>query len=166
MLTMYRYNIGVIGGSIADEKYCKIAYAIGKRLAENNCAVFCGGDGGIMECVSHGVYDANGMVVGILPGGNRMDGNKYLSLAIPTGIGYMRNFLIVRASDAIIAIEGYSGTTSEAAFALTEGKTVISVGDLEIKTKSTDGNLIYENDPEKVVYIAMDEAEKLIKKFH
>ncbi|WP_337860773.1 TIGR00725 family protein [Ferroplasma sp.] len=161
---MYQYHIGVIGGSFADEKYCQIAYKIGEKLAENNCAVFCGGNGGIMECVAHGVYDNKGMVIGILPGEDRMAGNKYLSLAIPTGIGYLRNFFIVRASDAIIAIEGYSGTTSEAAFALTEGKTVISVGELNINTKHGDGKLIKENDPEKVISIALDEAKKFIKK--
>lgn len=163
---MYKYNIGVIGGSFADKKYCNIAYEVGKKLAENNCAVFCGGKEGIMECVSHGVHDSNGMVVGILPGENRMEGNKYLSLTIPTGIGYMRNFLIIRASDAIIAIEGYSGTTSEAAFAITEGKTVVSIGNLQIKTKDTDGKLVHENDPEKAVEIAIQEAKNFVEKFH
>ncbi len=163
---MYKYHIGVIGGSFADKKYCSIAYDVGKGLAENNCAVFCGGNGGIMECVAHGVQDNNGMVVGILPGENRMEGNKYLSLAIPTGIGYMRNFLIIRASDAIIAIEGYSGTTSEAAFAMTEGKTVVSIGDLEIKAKETDGKIIHENNPGKAVEIAIQEAKNFVKKFY
>ena len=38
-------------------------------------------------------------IIGILPDGNRLNGNKYLSLAIPTGVGYLRNFFIVRASD-------------------------------------------------------------------
>jgi uncharacterized protein (TIGR00725 family) len=163
---MYKYHIGVIGGSFADEKYCNIAYEVGKLLAENNCAVFCGGKEGIMECVSHGVHDNNGMVIGILPGENRMEGNKYLSLAIPTGIGYLRNFFIIRASDALIAIEGYSGTTSEAAFALTEGKTVVSIGDLKIKTKDTDGKIINENDPKIAVEIAMNEAKKFVEKFY
>ena len=114
-----------------------------------------------MECVSHGVYDNNGMVIGILPGENRMEGNKYLSVAIPTGIGYLRNFFIIRASDALIAIEGYSGTTSEAAFALTEGKTVISIGDLKIRTKDTDGKIINENNPKIAVEIAINEAKTI-----
>jgi uncharacterized protein (TIGR00725 family) len=163
---MYDYHIGVIGGSFADENYCRIAYDVGKYLAESNCAVFCGGNGGIMECVSHGVHDNGGMVIGILPGDNRKDGNMYLSLAIPTGIGYLRNFFIVRASDAIIAIEGYSGTTSEAAFALTEGKSVISIGDLHIKTKNGDGNMIYENNPKKAVEIALKEGKKFLDTNH
>jgi len=163
---MYKYHIGVIGGSYADERYCNIAYEVGKQLAENNCAVFCGGKEGIMECVSHGVSDNKGMVIGILPGENRMEGNKYLSVAIPTGIGYLRNFFIIRASDALIAIEGYSGTTSEAAFALTEGKTVVSIGNLKIKTKNTDGKIINENNPKIAVEIAINEAKKFVEKFY
>jgi predicted Rossmann-fold nucleotide-binding protein len=84
---------------------------------------------------------------------------------MPTGIGYLRNFFIIRASDAIIAIEGYSGTTSEAAFAISEGKSVVSIGDLQIRTKDNDGKIIYENDPQKAVFIALHEARKYIEKF-
>ncbi len=157
---MYNYYIGVIGGSVTDEKHCSIAYEVGKYLALRNCAVFCGGGGGIMDCVSHGVHDAGGMIIGILPDKCRKNGNEYLSLAIPTGIGYLRNFLIVRASDALIAINGFSGTTSEAAFALTEGKSVISIGKLQIKLKKNDGKLMFENDPERAVEMAIEEAKK------
>ena len=159
---MYNYNIGVIGGSITDKTHCDIAYTLGKYLSSRNCAVFCGGGSGIMECVSRGVHDGGGMVIGILPDGNRMNGNKYLSLTIPTGIGYLRNFLIVRASDALIAIDGYSGTTSEAAFALTEGKSVISIDELYIRRKESDGKIIFEKDPERAVEIAIEEAEKFL----
>ena len=159
---MYNYHIGVIGGSVTDRKHCEIAYSVGKSLASRNCVVFCGGGSGIMECVSKGVHDADGMVIGILPDSNRMKGNKYLSLAIPTGIGYLRNFFIIRASDALIAIDGYSGTTSEAAFALTEGKSVISIGDLNIRRKESDGKIIFEEEPERAVEIAIKEAEKFL----
>jgi uncharacterized protein (TIGR00725 family) len=159
---MYDYHIGVIGGSITDKAHCEIAYDVGKYLASRNCAVFCGGEGGIMECVSNGVHDAHGMIIGILPERNRKSGNKYLSLAIPTGIGYLRNFLIIRACDALIAIDGYTGTTSEAAFALTEGKSVISMGRLDIRRKEKDGKLLFEENPEKAVELAINEAKKYI----
>ena len=45
---MYGYHIGVIGGRFAGEKDCNIAYNVDNYLAENNCAVFCGGKEGIM----------------------------------------------------------------------------------------------------------------------
>ena len=38
---------------------------------------------------------------------------------------------------------------SEAAFAISEGKSVVSIGDLQIRTKDNDGKIIYENDPQK-----------------
>ncbi|SMD30840.1 TIGR00725 family protein [Picrophilus oshimae] len=157
---MHAINIGIIGGSHTDDYYCSIAYKVGELLAKKNIVVICGGKEGIMECVSKGVSDNNGIVIGILPGNDKTEGNRYLTIAMPTGIGYMRNFLIVRASDALIAIEGFSGTTSEAAFAISEGKTVVSIGDLDIKRKETDGKLIRASDPEEAVEIAILEATK------
>lgn len=155
------YNIGVIGGSTADDSYMPIAYEVGRLLANEKATVFCGGLGGVMEWVSRGVCEENGIVVGILPGYLATEGNKFLSIRMPTGIGYMRNFLIVRASEAIIAIDGSSGTLSEASFAITEGKTVVSIGELEIDhRKPGDGMFIHASDPVEAVDIAIHEAEK------
>jgi len=74
----------------------------------------------------------NGLVIGILPGNRPEDGNKYLSAALPTGLGYARNFLVVRAGKVVIAIDGSVGTISEASFALNEGKKVIEIGDMDL----------------------------------
>ena len=136
-------NIGVIGGSTAEKKYLEIAEKIGRLLASRNVVVICGGKNGVMESVSRGVHDAGGIVVGILPGLSTSEGNAHLTVAIPTGIGYARNFLIVRASDALIAIDGSTGTLSEASFALTEGKSVVSINThIETKLKNGDGKLL------------------------
>lgn len=157
----FMYNIGVIGGSTASEKYMSVAFEVGSLLARKKSVVFCGGLGGVMEWVSKGVADNNGIVVGILPGNVATDGNKYLSVRIPTGIGYMRNFLIVRAADALIAIDGSSGTLSEASFAISEGKSVVAIGDLEIDhRKPGDGIFIHASTPREAVEIAFMEAEK------
>ena len=51
------------------------------------------------------------------------------------------------------------------AFAISEGKSVVSIGDLQIRTKDNDGKIIYENDPQKAVSIALHEARKYIEKF-
>ncbi len=161
---MFNYNVGVIGGGDVNDEYCNISYNVGKLLAENNCVVFCGGMGGVMECVSRGVSENNGTVIGILPGNNKNDGNKYLTVKMPLGIGYLRNFFIIRSSDVLIAIDGFSGTTSEAAFALTEGKTVVSIGELDIKEKDTDGKFIKAKSPEEAVEIALKEAGDYILK--
>ncbi len=155
------YNIAVIGGSRADEKYKQLAISVGKRLASEKVLVICGGMSGVMEWVSQGVSEAGGTVIGILPGWRADEGNRYLTYAIPTGIGYARNFLIIRASDSVIAIDGATGTLSEASFALTEGKSVIALGDMHIDhLKIDDGRFIKASDPEDAVRLAMEEARR------
>ncbi len=155
------YNIAIIGGSTEHGAACKGAYLTGKLLAEEGVVVINGGGPGVMECASRGVKESKGIVVGILPGLNPERGNKYLSVNLPTGIGYARNFLIVRSADAIIAFQGSSGTHSEAAFAITEGKSVISLGDLSINNlKEGDGKLMKVSTPEEAVELALVEAQK------
>ncbi|WP_393972006.1 TIGR00725 family protein [Oxyplasma meridianum] len=155
------YNIGVIGGSTADDRFKPVAYEVGSLLAKRKAVVFCGGLGGVMEWVSHGIHDNGGVVVGILPGSDVKDGNEFLNVKIPTGIGYLRNFLIVRASEALIAIDGSSGTLSEAAFAITEGKLVVALGDMEIDhRKPGDGTFVHASTPEEAVNIAFSGADQ------
>ncbi|MCL4346794.1 MAG: TIGR00725 family protein, partial [Candidatus Thermoplasmatota archaeon] len=120
-------NIGVIGGSQPELKYAEIAYDVGKLLALKGAVLICGGLSGIMASAAKGAYEAGGITVGILPGLSAGEGNEFLSVRIPTGIGYARNFLIVRASDALVAIDGSNGTISEASFAIAEGKTVVFI---------------------------------------
>lgn len=155
------YNIAVIGGSQADQKYKPLAIRVGNKLAEEKALVICGGMSGVMEWVSQGVSEAGGTVIGILPGWRADEGNRYLTYGIPTGIGYARNFLIIRASDSVIAIDGATGTLSEAAFALTEGKSVIALGDMHIDhIKIDDGRFIKAPDPEGAVRLAIEEAKR------
>lgn len=154
-------NISVIGGGKVDEKYCKIAREVGFLLAARNIAVICGGLTGVMKCVAKAVKEAGGISVGILPGYKAAQGNEYLTVRIPSGIGLARDFLVVRAGDAVIAIDGSTGTKTEAYFALSEGKSVISIGNLDIKErKPTDGMFFHVETAEEAVDIALKEAEK------
>jgi uncharacterized protein (TIGR00725 family) len=81
-----------------------------------------------MEAASLGASEAGGVVVGLLPGLDRLDANAYVGVAIPTGLGELRNGLVVRAADAVIAIGGEYGTLSEVALALKGGKRVVGLG--------------------------------------
>jgi uncharacterized protein (TIGR00725 family) len=92
-----------------------------------------GGLGGIMASASRGAASAGGVVVGLLPGSDRAAANEWVSVAIPTGLGELRNGLIVRACDAVIAVGGGYGTLSEIALALKAGKRVVGVGSWEIE---------------------------------
>ena len=51
-----------------------------------------------------------------------------MSVAIATGLGELRNGLIIRASDAVVAVGGAHGTLSEIALALKTGTPVIGLG--------------------------------------
>ena len=51
----------------------------------------------------------------------------------PTGLGELRNGLVVRAADAVIAVGGGYGTLSEIALALKAGKRVVGIGTWEIE---------------------------------
>jgi len=59
------HQVSVIGGSVVDESICSIARRLGNLLASKGYIIFNGGLGGVMECVSQGVQEAGGIVIGI-----------------------------------------------------------------------------------------------------
>jgi len=119
--------IGVIGGHIVNKRIYNIAYETGKLIAENGFALVTGGLGGVMEAASKGAKEKGGIVLGILPGTSKSSANAYVDIPIPTGMSEMRNMLIVRTTDAIIAIDGKKGTQSEIAFALILEKKIVGI---------------------------------------
>ena len=109
--------IAVIGGSACTREEGDWAAAVGRLLAERGAVLLCGGLGGVMEAAARGAKQAGGLTVGILPGNDRADANPYVDVPIATGMGEMRNAVIVRAAGAVIAIGGGWGTLSEIALA-------------------------------------------------
>jgi len=79
--------------------------------------LLCGGLGGVMEAASHGAYDAGGVTMGFLPGLDRAAANPYLSYVFPTGLGTLRNYLLLRGAQAAILVAGGVGTLQEATIA-------------------------------------------------
>jgi hypothetical protein len=126
-------NIAVIGGSSCSKKAYNIAEAVGKLIACNGWILICGGGPGVMEAACRGAKNKGGLTVGILPSYHGKEANSYLDVKIPTGLGFIRNTLVVRAADYIIAVSGKHGTLSEIGFALSEGKTVVGIDTWDIK---------------------------------
>jgi uncharacterized protein (TIGR00725 family) len=120
--------VALVGPGEATEAECRLAEAVGGLLAERGAVLVNGGLGGVMAAASRGARAGGALTVGILPGGERGEGNEWLSVAIPTGLGELRNGLVVRAADALIAIGGAYGTLSEVALALKAGVPVIGLG--------------------------------------
>jgi uncharacterized protein (TIGR00725 family) len=120
--------VAVCGPDPCTREVADQAEDVGRFLARAGAVVVCGGHGGVMGAASKGAAEAGGTVVGILPGSSRAEGNPYLTVSIPTGMGEMRNALIVRAADALIAIAGEFGTLSEIALAVKVGVPVVGLG--------------------------------------
>jgi len=104
------------------------AEAVGRLLAQHGAVVVSGGLSGVMEAVSRGAQQAGGLVIGILPGFDKRDANRYVDVALTTGMGWMRNTLTVRAADAVIMISGGIGTLNELTVAYEDKPTVILEG--------------------------------------
>jgi len=119
--------VAVIGPGDATVDEARVAERLGELLAEAGVVVVCGGLGGVMAAVSSGVRRRGGLVVGLLPGRDRAAGNAHLSVALPTGLGELRNGLVVAAADAVVAVGGSWGTLSEIALAMRAGKPVVSI---------------------------------------
>jgi uncharacterized protein (TIGR00725 family) len=102
--------VGVAGASRPEPALLGLAERLGQRLAEAGAVVVCGGGPGVMEAVCRGAQSAGGTTIGLLPGLDRAEGNPYLTVSIPTGLGQGRNLLLVRSSNAVIAVGGGFGT--------------------------------------------------------
>jgi hypothetical protein len=125
--------VAVVGTSTPTAELAEAAEAVGRRLAERGAVVVCGGLGGVMEATARGVHAAGGIAVGILPGSDRTEANRYLTVALATGLGEMRNPLVVRSADVVIAIGGAYGTLSEVAFALRTAVPVVGLGTWDLE---------------------------------
>ena len=119
--------VAVVGPGTASGEEDALAEEVGRLLARAGAIVVNGGSTGVMEAASRGAAAESGTVVGILPGFDRAEANEHVTVAIPTGMGEMRNVLIARASDVLIAVGGEFGTLSEIAFALKIGKPVVGL---------------------------------------
>jgi uncharacterized protein (TIGR00725 family) len=119
--------VGVVGASQATPQDMEDAEAVGRLLGERGAYVVCGGRGGVMAAASKGCAESGGTVIGVLPGDDRSDANQWVSVAIPSGLGELRNGLIVRTSDVLIAVGGSYGTLSEVALGLQAGLKVFGL---------------------------------------
>ncbi|MGH3361000.1 MAG: TIGR00725 family protein [Nocardioides sp.] len=97
-------------------------------MAERGWFVLTGGLGGVMAAAAEGVSAAGGTAIALLPTSVRSDASPGHQVVLPTGLGEMRNPLLVRAADAVLAIGGSWGTLSEVALAARTGVPVVSIG--------------------------------------
>ena len=121
-------HVAVLGPGEAGPEACAQAREVGRLLAERGAVVFTGGLGGVMAAAAQGAASAGGMSVGLLPGTDRSAGNSGSTVLIPTGLGELRNAMLIRCADSAIAVGGSWGTLSEIALAGRAGKPVVCLG--------------------------------------
>lgn len=125
------YTVAVIGdGTVEDgSEPWRLAESLGERLVDAGYRVLTGGLGGVMEAASRGARRSAayvpGVVIGVLPGDEPLAANPYVDVAIATGLGHLRNALVVHA-DAAVAIGGGAGTLSEIALAWIHRRLVLA----------------------------------------
>ena len=119
--------VSIIGGSDSSENALKLAESIGEEIAKRKLVLACGGLGGVMEAACRGAKKYGGLTIGILPTDNKEAANEYVDIAIPTGLGYARNFIVAKSGDAVIAIGGSAGTLSEMAIAWFSDKVIVAL---------------------------------------
>ena len=121
-------HIAVVGASEATPVEQVIAAEVGRLIGSRGYVLVTGGLGGVMAAASRGAKDAGGVCIGLLPTSDRTTANEHLTAAIPTGLGELRNGLVVRSADGIIAIGGSWGTLSEIALAMRTGVPIVRIG--------------------------------------
>lgn len=105
---------------------------MGRLLAEHGLVVVTGGLGGVMAGASRGCAEAGGLSLGLLPGEDRAAASPHLTITVPTGLGEMRNALLVRTCDALVAVGSSWGTVSEIALAARTGVPVVLLEGLQL----------------------------------
>ena len=133
------------------------AEEVGQLLARAGATVVTGGLGGVMRAASRGAAAGGGLTIGILPGADASEANEYVQIVIPTGLGVVRNLVVVTAADAVVAVGGRHGTLSEIGLALRMGREVVTLGSWRVESDQRIGGprLHRARDPREAAQLAL-----------
>ena len=90
-------HIAVVGPGDADQATYEPLSRSGGCSAERGAVVVCGGLGGVMEAAALGAAERGGRAWGSCPA-RSWQANPYLTATVATGLGELRNGLVVRAA--------------------------------------------------------------------
>ena len=166
-----RLQIGVMGSAkaICSKKAYKLAVEVGREIAKRRCILVTGGGGGVMKAASHGADLEDGIIVGILPGEHKVEANRYVDIAIPTGIGFARNLMNINSSHGIIIVEGGGGTMCEVIHAYSTNTPAVALVGSGGTADKVAGKTMDQRELEKIIPVyspkeAVDTIIKMIRK--
>ena len=110
------------------------AEEVGQLLARGGAVVITGGLGGVMRAASRGARGVGGATIGILPGADAAEANEFVSIPVATGLGVVRNLVVVTAADSVVAVGGRHGTLSEIGMALRMGRQVVTLSSWRVES--------------------------------
>ncbi len=160
--------VSICGSDIGDDTLSdyalEVAEKIGSLIAKKNIVVACGAHGGIMQAACRGAKNEGGLTIGITPY-DKKEANHFVDIVIPTKLGNIRNFLVVNAGDAVIAIGGRWGTLNEISYAMISNKPVVLVkGTGGCVDKILDGCIMQDVESHyEIADSAEDAVEKVLK---
>ncbi len=128
-------QIGVFGShNISSSPICKkIAYEVGKLIAEGGHVLVTGASRGVSELATKGAREKNGLVVAVSPESSKCSTSNSvchdnLSVLIRTGMPYkMRNVITIMSCDVCIFISGGYGSLNEFTVAIDQEKPCIII---------------------------------------
>jgi len=185
-----KIRIGVMGSAHEkhsskkiSQKVKKLSQQIGREIAKHNCVLVNGACGGVPEAAAEGAKDAGGFTLGISPANSFQEHiknykfpYKNFDIIIYTGFGFKgRNVVNVSNCDAVIVIEGSSGTLNEFSIAYDEGMLIgvlkgsggiaDSINTLEkVINKKTGAKIITDKKPTELIHKILKELKKRNKK--
>ena len=128
---MRRNAVAIVGsaGAIPRELRRSVE-ALARTLGDAGFDLVTGGMDGVMRAAArgHGLSSSGAHLVHIEPGwGRAWERNPHPAGVVRTGLGSMRNHLVIRSADLVVAVSGGSGTLSEMAIACQEGKPIAAL---------------------------------------
>ncbi len=135
--------VGVIGGRECTPEEASLAFELGQGIAREGWVLVCGGGPGIMAEACRGARAGGGVSLGILFEDSREQANPYLSYSVVTGMGVVRNALVVKSCHIAVAVSGSFGTLSEIALANNIGVPVIGLRSWRIDPRQNKGQAVY-----------------------
>jgi uncharacterized protein (TIGR00725 family) len=178
--------VGVMGASANEglskaeaSRLTSLAESLGAAIASAGCVLVTGATTGLPDLVAKAFRERGGFALGVSPAENREEHIQKYGLPVDgadvivyTGFGYKgRNVINVRSADIVLILGGATGTLNEFTIAYDEGKIIgvllgsggiaAHIGEIiERCKKPTQGKVIFESDPRRLVELCLSELDR------